>query len=211
MQNIVLDDIKLPTGEEKDATRFRQIQQERINRNFRRLLEITVEAGLGTEYKQVIEELQSDVSDMQETIATQADTISTLSSTVAGHTTALNNIGTRLTTNPSAVSVAASTWKTVASLAFTAGTWVVFGTVQWASNSTGRRRAILSTSQDSSDNYSLMTSMEIKALNDGSANTYVNFASVVSFTSSQTLYMNAWQNSGGALSTTGRFYAVRIA
>lgn len=211
MQDIVLDNIKFPTGEEKDGTRFRQIQEERLNRNFRRLLEMTFEAGLGTEYKQVIDSIQSDVADMQETIATQAETIEDLSDTVAEHTTALSNIGTRLATNPSAVSVAASTWKTVASLTFSAGTWVLFGTVQWASNSTGRRRAILSTTQDSSDNYSLMTSMEIKALNDGSANTYVNFASTITLTSQLTLYMNAWQNSGGALSTTGRFYAVRIA
>lgn len=123
----------------------------------------------------------------------------------------LSKTGNRLVTNPSAVSVATSTWKTVASLAFTTGVWVVFGTTQWESNSTGRRRAILSTLQDSSDNYSLMTSMEIKALNDGSANTYVNFASVISLSSSTTLYMNAWQNSGSTLSTTGRFYAVRIA
>lgn len=122
----------------------------------------------------------------------------------------LANTGNRLVTNPAAVSVAASTWKTVASLAFTAGIWIVFGTVQWANNSTGRRRAILSTSTDSSDNYSLMTSMEIKALNDGSANTYVNFASVISLSASTTLYLNTWQNSGSALSTTGRFYAVRI-
>ena len=39
MQDIVLDHIKFPTGEEKNGARFRQIQEERLNRNFRRLLE----------------------------------------------------------------------------------------------------------------------------------------------------------------------------
>lgn len=93
-QDIVLDEIKLPTGEEKDATRFRQIQQERLNRNFRRLLEITVEAGLGTEYKQIIESIQDDVSDMQGTITTLSNTVSTLSGSLTTLSTTVSNLPT---------------------------------------------------------------------------------------------------------------------
>lgn len=124
----------------------------------------------------------------------------------------LAETGHRVATNPSAVSVSASTYKTVASLTLSAGMWCVFVTVQWAYSSTGRRRAFLSTTQDSSSaNVGIMYTSEIKALNDGSANTFVNFAGPLEVSESTTYYVNTWQNSGGALSTTGRFYAMRIA
>ncbi len=124
----------------------------------------------------------------------------------------LAETGHRVATNPSAVSVSSSTYKTVASLTLSAGMWCVFVTVQWAYSSTGRRRAFLSTTQDSSSaNVGIMYTSEIKALNDGSANTYVNFAGPLEVSASTTYYVNTWQNSGGALSTTGRFYAMKIA
>lgn len=94
MQNIVLDNIKFPTGEEKDGARFRQIQEERLNRNFRRLLEMTFEAGLGTEYKQIIESIQDDVSDMQDTITTLSGSLTSLSTTVSNLPTITHGTGT---------------------------------------------------------------------------------------------------------------------
>lgn len=139
--------------------------------------------------------------------ATQASLIPTNLVTTYGD---LSYTGRRVATNPSAVSVSASTYKSVANITLTAGHWIIMGACQWAYSSTGRRRAFLTTSADSSSNYSMMTSMEIKALNDGTASTMVNFVSTIELTQSTTFYMTTWQNSGGALNTTGRLYAIRI-
>ena len=224
-QNIVLDTIRLGKSDEQDKTRFQQIQEERINRNFRRLLEITVEAGLGKEYEQIINELQEDVSDLEDSLSTlqgevgdidddvgtlQTD-VGTLQTDVGTLQTSVSVLGTAVWDNGTEISLATSTYKTVAQFTLPKGKWIIMGCVRFGMSSTGRRWCALCTSADTSSNtvqYLLMD--EIKGWSDGSGHANTNFCSVLSVSAQTTYYLNAWQNSGSALSALGRLMAIRI-
>lgn len=123
----------------------------------------------------------------------------------------LSNTGHYYSHAPSAVNLSASTWKTIAQLALPAGKYIVSGNARFPSNSTGRRTVILSTSSDSSTDLGIIYTNTDKSWSDGSGYNFVGFCAPLQLGSAQTIYLNAWQNSGSALSTYGRLYVMRIA
>lgn len=136
--------------------------------------------------------------------------LSSLPSGAEQATAISSSTGTYYTAAPASISLAASTWKTTASLALPAGRYVISGTVRFAGSSTGRRTAILSTSSDSSTDLGIIFTDTRKSFSDGSGYNYASFCSPLQLGSNNTVYLNAWQNSGGALTTYGRLYAIRI-
>lgn len=119
-------------------------------------------------------------------------------------------VGTVYSAAPSAVSLAASTWKTTASLSLPKGKYVISGTCRFAGDSTGRRMCILSLSSDSSTDLGIAYVDCVKGFSDGGGFNFASFCTPLQLGSDYTVYLNAWQNSGGALSTYGRLYAIRI-
>ena len=122
----------------------------------------------------------------------------------------LAHTGNVVTSSESAVSVSSGSAKTLSSKTFTKGVWLVMAWARFASNATGYRRVLLSSSQDSSIARSMNASTIVNAV-DG-ANTEIEVVTVVRISNSgETIYMNAVQNSGSALNVTPRFFAVQIA
>lgn len=109
---------------------------------------------------------------------------------------------------PSSVSVATATWKTVADITFTRGIWIVSAFAQFNSNATGRRGAVFSESQDDGTAYRSMSNDNQVAVNG--ALTFCRFVDIYEISTSKTFYLNAYQNSGSALTTFGRIYAIKI-
>ena len=103
--------------------------------------------------------------------------------------------------------VATATGTSVCSVTLPPGTWIVSGTVQFTSNATGRRFVNLSTT----DGYATNTASggESRPAASGGATT-CNRVRVFVPIASLTVYLNAWQNSGGDLSCVGNIQAVRI-
>lgn len=121
----------------------------------------------------------------------------------------LKETGKRISSEPSAVSVASSTYKTIASFTLSTGVWIIFATAVFANNTNGRRQAFLSTSQDSSSQVrAILRDNQVPVNGDNTQCSFSSFENVTG--SSQTYYLNAWQNSGSALSVTGRMYAIKI-
>lgn len=104
-----------------------------------------------------------------------------------------------------AVSMANSGYTNVTSINLTAGVWVVYANIAWASNATGRRYAYISTASQSTV---ASRTASCNAVNGGA--TYQNVAGIVSIGSATTFYLVGWQNSGAALNATGYLRAVRI-
>lgn len=121
----------------------------------------------------------------------------------------LSQTGRFVQHNPSAVSVASSTWTNVAQLALTEGVWLLFYTAAFAANSTGRRQSIIATAADSTSPINYMVRDSENAVVD--AMTYLDSVDVRTVGSSGvTYYLNVWHNAGTSLSTIGRLYAIRI-
>lgn len=110
--------------------------------------------------------------------------------------------------NSASVSLANNAWKTVSTITLTEGTWIVTGYVQFNNNSTGMRSTVLSLAQNDSNAIRAMSS-DLR-LNTGNNSAKLHFTDIYEITSSTTCYLNAYQNSGSALTTYGRVYAVRI-
>lgn len=107
------------------------------------------------------------------------------------------------------VSLTSGSWKTVATITLPrAGRWLIYFTVRFASNATGRRWALLSTSQNSNSNVSVQFSDERPATSGDY--TFLKAIDCQSTTGSTTYYVNAWQNSGGNLTCLARISALRI-
>lgn len=121
-------------------------------------------------------------------------------------------IGTVATTDIStAVSVADSTWTTVGSVALAAGVWVLVGHANFGSNATGRRAIALTTATDSAGSAAEQRQGFTSQPATSGSGTGVNGMRIVNITSATTFYLNAYQNSGAALSVSGGcLRAVRI-
>lgn len=120
----------------------------------------------------------------------------------------LSGTGTVTYTISSGVSVPTATWKEVASLELTTGTWLIWATARFASNATGYRKAVISTASASSTSISINFTNAVNAVNGDQ--TFVKLIDYQDPTVTTTFYLNAYQNSGSSLSTTGRLYAMRI-
>lgn len=106
------------------------------------------------------------------------------------------------TTNVSCVNTG---WTNVTSITVDAGTWVVSANLNYANNSTGRRVASISTTSGSYDSMCA----DQRPPTSGAA-TWMNLCRVLTTSTSKTVYLTAWQNSGAALNATGYLRAVRI-
>lgn len=122
----------------------------------------------------------------------------------------LSGCGQTISNSPSEISMAASTYKTVAQFTLPAGKWIISGCIRWGMNSTGRRWCALATTADANSNVAVLFVDEIKGWSDGSGHAFTKFCSVLSVTASTTYYLNGWQNSGAALAALGRLMAIRI-
>lgn len=121
----------------------------------------------------------------------------------------LATTGTRLLHEPSSVSLASATWKTIATLTLDVGVYLLVSGVRFASNATGIRRVQISRSADADNQYGIISNQALNAV-DGTY-TYCNVTYFANITADDTVYyLNAYQNSGSALTTSGRFYAVKI-
>lgn len=109
---------------------------------------------------------------------------------------------------PNSVSVSSGSWTTVAQITFTRGIWVVSAFAQFNSNATGRRGAIFSETQNDGTAYRSMSNDNQVAVNG--ALTFCRFVDIYEISTSKTFYLNAYQNSGSALTTFGRIYAIKI-
>ena len=125
----------------------------------------------------------------------------------------LADIGSTQSAEPSAVSVASSTWRSVATVLLPPGRWLILGTARFESNSTGRRGILFSTSSSvsGSDNAVGQLAVNSQSATSGSY-TYVQTHWITNLLTSQstTFYLHGWQNSGSALSVLGRIKAIRI-
>lgn len=129
-----------------------------------------------------------------------------------GALSSLANIGNIIINEPNAVSVGNSSWTRVGSVTLPSGRWLIVATARFASNNTGRRGILISTSSSVSSADNAVGQLAVNSSNATSGSyTYVQTHWVTSnLSSSTTFYLQAWQNSGSALSTLPRIRAVRI-
>ena len=115
---------------------------------------------------------------------------------------------TVLSEAPSSISLSSGSWKTTASITFARGIWLLSAFVQFASNTSGRRSAVLSASQDDSTSIRNMSSDNQAPVNG--AITLCRFVDVLQIPTQTTYYLNAYQNSGSSLTTYGRMVAIKL-
>ena len=122
--------------------------------------------------------------------------------TVAGALANLGNIGNSYISNPSNVSVARLTWKTIASTTLPAGTYVVIGNHQWGLSSTGT----MSVDRIWDGNTTYCTNRCF--MNGGGGTTT---AAVIVLTASTTIKYDTYHEHSAAANATGiHLYAVKI-
>lgn len=117
-------------------------------------------------------------------------------------------VNTVISVSPSGVSVASGSWKTVASITLPRGIWILSGYTQYNSNSTGIRSTVLSESQD--DGTSTRNMSSDLNNNTGNNTSKLHFVDIYQIASEVTYYLNAYQNSGSAITTYGRMVAIKI-
>lgn len=130
----------------------------------------------------------------------------------------LNNIGQIERHEPTAVSCASSYYRQVAYITLEAGTWILSGVAVFPyNNTTGVRRAYISTATSAYDNVTTAPPAVANMLYEqepitGSYQAFVHTGSMpIAVTGTTTYRLIAWQNSGATVSVTGRLYAVRVA
>lgn len=135
-----------------------------------------------------------------------------ISGSLNGTLLSFANIGNIITDEPNAVSVGNSSWTRVGSVTLPSGRWLIVATARFASNNTGRRGILISTSSSVSSADNAVGQLAVNSSNATSGSyTYVQTHWITSnLSSSTTFYLQAWQNSGSALSTLPRIRAVRI-
>lgn len=119
-------------------------------------------------------------------------------------------LGMRVTDDQStSVSVPSATWKSIASVTLEKGLWVLAATLQFPSNSSGYRWAVISTSGTSaSANDRRQNGANVVAVSGQP--TYVNVAATKYLDSSTTFHLVAYQNSGSSLGCFGCITATRV-
>lgn len=118
----------------------------------------------------------------------------------------VTSIGTTATPVSTTTSVESGANVDVASINLAAGTWMVCAKVQFPSNATGRRAIKLSTTSQESGN---VVSTNVQTAVNG-ATMQMSTSRCFTLASAGTVYLVAWQNSGGALSCVGDIEATRI-
>ena len=119
-----------------------------------------------------------------------------------------SNIGTLANGNDT-MNVQSDTGTAICSVTLAAGVWLVLANAKFAANDTGVRLIDLSsTSADVTDATATQTGSKVDAC--GSGATYLHTSFAISRAYTTTMYLNAWQTSGAALSVTGYIRAMRI-
>jgi hypothetical protein len=129
-------------------------------------------------------------------------------STLPTGTVSATPVNTVISEAPNGVSVASGSWKTVASITLTRGIWILSGYTQYNSNSTGIRSTVLSESQDDGTSTRNMSS-DLRT-NTGNNTSKLHFVDIYQIATQTTYYLNAYQNSGSAITTYGRMVAIKI-
>ena len=149
------------------------------------------------------------ISNLRETLG---DTLGNLSLATSGNSDALTDLHANLgaiTETHDTVSVASGTGTAICSVTLEAGTWLIEGNVAFASNGTGRRIADLATGSGSvSAGVIAQTGAEVPAVSGGMTALHTGW--FTKRTAQTTVYLNAYQDSGAALSVTGYLRAMRI-
>ena len=124
-----------------------------------------------------------------------------------------NNISQKIngltskTANFADKSVATSNTTSLGSFTLTAGKWQVLAVATFGGNATGYRAVGISTSDSSlnKDRYSITRTAPA-----GSMYTNLQVVNIISIESATTYYVNVYQTSGGALTCSGGYYAVKL-
>lgn len=117
-----------------------------------------------------------------------------------------NDIGDRVTTEPSAVTVANNSNVQIATVTLSAGKWICYFVGRFTSNATGYRKIFVLRGTSSSPWVG-----ENASSNAVSGDyTWLNMSIPISITTSTQFKLMAYQNSGSSLSTTGRIYCTKI-
>lgn len=119
---------------------------------------------------------------------------------------AVNGMGAQETDSQSSVSVGDSANADVASVSLPAGIWMVCGKVQFGNSSTGRRAVKLSTT--SQENTNVVSTVSANAVSG--ATTQMSTSRLFKLANAATVYLVAWQNSGGSLTCAGDIEATRL-
>lgn len=149
------------------------------------------------------------ISNLRETLG---DTLGNLSLATSGNSNALTDLHANLgaiTETHDTVSVASGAGTALCSVTLEAGTWAIEGNVAFASSGTGRRIADLATASGSvTAGVIAQTGAEVPAVSGGYTALHTGWTT--KRTSQTTVYLNAYQDSGAALSVTGYIRAMRI-
>ena len=104
-------------------------------------------------------------------------------------------------------SLAKSTYKSITSVSLAAGTWIIRGTLNFASNTSGYRAGYIGTVASSSG-WQGASGFQIAPTSGGG--TFAQTVSIVTPTATTTYYLVAYHTSTSSLSTTGWISAVRL-
>lgn len=118
----------------------------------------------------------------------------------------VTSIGEQETPVNATESVASNSNTDVASIHLPAGTWIVWGKVEFPANSSGRRAVKLSTTSQEPDN--VMSTTNRNASSSGT--TQISTSRCFTLASAGTVYLVGWQNSGSSLSCIGDIEATRF-
>ena len=120
-------------------------------------------------------------------------------------------VGTVKSATASSVAVENNTWKTVASLSLTAGTWLVRGNPRFSNGSpnSGTRQMCLSTTANSNDTHGKVVISMASAANDtnviGMEGTYI-----FNLSATTTVNLNVMQGQGSSLNVSAEMQAVKF-
>lgn len=149
---------------------------------------------------------QITVTNLRETLG---DTLSSLSQATADNAAKIANIGAFKTADAT-VSVPSATGTEIASVTLEAGTWVISGSARFAGNADGTQRTIDLATASGSVLAGVLAQTGMRTPPPGSSYACLNTAWLRSG-GATTVYLNAYQDSGSAISVLGYVRAVRIA
>ena len=129
--------------------------------------------------------------------------------TKGNYTKTITADGPTAETGSGTTSIASGSYKTLGSIDFPRGTYLIMVNARFPNNATGRREMLLSASQDSG---SAPTEFYLDYRNAVNGNyTNCKFTTVRSFSAaSTTMYINAYQNSGSAQAVFYRWFYMRL-
>lgn len=136
----------------------------------------------------------------------RANEIRLISST---HTKVITANGPTVTRDQDTTSLATGTWTNLASFTLGVGVWLITAIGRFTANATGRRSIVLTTTSAGSTSFAREFADTSAAVTGGQ--TMAQFAVPYNNTTSRTVYLTAFQNSGGSLDVDWAYDVVRLA